>query len=527
MNAFNLHRQKPLLKELSPKIWSMAILFILTCRISDGQLARRADDAYEVGNYIDAVNYYEELVEKMPDDQEFNLRLGMSYLKTFKDPLFALDYLLRAENLGKVDEEVYLAIAKASTFHLDYDQASVYLNKFIEEGGVNRKNKLLIEKLKTDYQAARDLLKYPVDVDFVNAGDKINSKHPDYHPFITKNGGTLFFTSRRKSKPGDKPEFDGYFPSDIFVSRLTPDGWTESERLPQPINTPYDEQIVGITNSGDSIFFYIDHVNEFGDIYISARQVGMYADPQALEVVNSQAIESACSTSEDRNTILFSSSRDGGFGELDIYMIKKLPTGEWGEPMNLGPEINTPFSEDFPTLSGDGETMYFCSNGHPGMGGYDLFFSTWDSQNNVWTKPQNVGYPINTPFDDKTISFTAEGNMAYITAIRPEGKGDLDIFEVRFNRKETEDPAIFLINIPKAAEVNGGAPEIIVKNEFDETIGKYLPNKITGRYVMALYPGKYFLYVDAKEFQPYTEVLVVNNYHTRQDQNVKIIKLEK
>jgi hypothetical protein len=502
------------------------LFFLSSFLISEAQLVRRADEAFEVGNYLEAIDLYSQLIDKNPDDQEFNERLGMSFLNTFRDPLSALDYLLEAERLGKVDEELYLAIAKASTFHLDYDQADAYLDKFEEEGGVNKKNKDLFDKLRMDIEAAQDLLKYPVDVRFVPAGEKINSSYPDYHPFITKDGGTLFFTTRRKTRPGDKPEFDGYYPSDIFYSRLTTEGWTKAEALPDPVNTAYDEQLVGITNSGDTIFFYIDHVDEFGDIFMSQKQVGIYSEPSPLKPVNSESIESACSISEDGNTILFSSSRVGGLGELDIYMVRKLPTGEWGVPQNLGPEINTPFSEDFPTLSGDGQTMYFCSNGHPGMGGYDLFFSTWDAQSKVWTKPQNIGYPINTPFDDKTISFTANGNLAYVTSIRPEGSGDLDVFEIRFNRPESTDPAIFLINIPRAAQVFGGAPEIVVKNSYDEMVGRYLPNKLSGRYVMALYPGKYFVYVDAKGFKPYTEVLVVNNYHTRQDQNVKIIKLE-
>jgi len=505
---------------------SLTAIFLFAAFCSDAQLIRRADEAFESGNYLESIDLYHKLLAENPDDQEFNERLGLSYLRSFQDPLNALDYLLKAERLGKIKDELYLSIAKASTFHLDYDQALTYLNKFEEEGGVNRRNSLMFEKLRTDYQAALDLLKYPVDVTFNPAGTKINSPYPDYHPFVTKDGGTLIFTSRRKTKPGDRPEFDGYFPSDIFESTLTPNGWTPAERLPDLINSPYDEQVVGITNSGDSIFFYIDYVDVFGDIYLSPKEIGVYAEPRPLEVVNSPDVESACSISQDGRTILFSSERRDGFGELDIYMVKKLPSGEWGEPQNLGPEINSPMSEDFPTLSGDGLTMYFCSNGHPGMGGYDLFFSTWDVDNKVWTKPQNIGYPINTPFDDKTISFTGEGDFAYVTSIRPEGMGDLDIFEVRFNRPDSEDPAIFQINIPKASEVNGEAPQIVIKNEFDETIGEYLPNRITGRYVMALYPGKYFLYIDANGFQPYTEVLVVNNYHTRQDHNIKIIKLK-
>jgi len=491
------------------------------------QNAAAADEAFEMGNFIEAAEQYSRLVEKEPDNQLYNERLGKCYLETYIDPLLALEYLLRAESLGKVDKSLYLNIAEASTYHLDYDQALFYLQKFDEEGGVKKKNLARYVKLKDDCIAAQDLLKYPVDVNFSSLSESINSIYPDYHPFITKDGKTLYFTSRRKLKPGAKPEFDGYFPSDIFISERTETGWSQADPLPRPINTPYDEQVVGITNSGDSIFFYIDHVQNFGDIYVSAKEVGRFNNPKSLgEKVNSESVESACSISNDGKTMLFSSDRDGGFGELDIFMVKKLPNGEWGEPQNLGEEINTPLSEDFPTLSGDGLTMYFSSDGHPGMGGYDLFFSTWDIQNMLWSKPQNLGYPLNTPFDNKTISYIQNGEVAYVTRLEPGSNSQLDIYEVIFNKPQTDDPAIFLINIPEAASIEGSAPEILIKNDLDEVVGKYMPNKISGRYVLALFPGKYFLYVDADGFQPYTEKMVVNNYHTRQDINVKLIKLK-
>lgn len=503
------------------------VLFLLGAAIqARSQNLDRADDSFNVGNYLEAIDEFSKLVEKEPDNPYFNERLGRSYRKTYIDPLLALDYLLRAESTGKADKSIYLEIAIASTYHLDYDQALYYLNKFEEEGGVKKRNLDQFNKLKEDCLASQDLLKYPVDVQFTRLSESVNTVYPDYHPFVTKDGQTLYFTSRRKLKPGAKPEFDGYYPSDIFVSERTETGWGKADRLPPPINTPYDEQVVGITDSGDSIFFYIDHVRDFGDIYVCAKEVGRFSKPKNLgDQINSEKVESACSISNDGQIMLFSSEREGGFGDLDIYMVTKLPGGDWGEPQNLGKEINTPLNEDFPTLSGDGLTMYFSSDGHPGMGGYDLFFSTWDDQSSVWSKPQNVGYPVNTPFDNKNISFTQSGETAYVTRVEPGSNTQLDIYEVRFNKDESEDPATFLINIPASAEIEGSAPEIVIKNDLDEAVGRYMPNKITGRYLLALYPGKYFLYVDADGFKPYTEVLIVNNYHTKQDTNVKFIKL--
>ena len=507
--------------------FTLFILFVLwSATPVCAQNQAKADNAFDKGNYLEAVEQYERLVEKEPDNPYYNEQLGKSYLKTYIDPLMALDYLLIAESKEKFDKSLYMDIAVASSYHLDYDQTLYYLNKFDEEGGVKKKNINQFNKLKSDCIAAQDLLKYPVDVNFSRLGDNINTDYPEYHPFVTKNGKSLYFTSRRKLKPGAKPEFDGYFPSDIFMSERTETGWAKAAPLPRPINTPYDEQVVGITDSGDSIFFYIDHVENFGDIYVAAKEVGRFNKPKNLgDQVNSGNVESSCSISKNGKIMLFSSERDGGFGNLDIFMVKRLQDGEWGDPENLGGEINTPLNEDFPTLSGDGLTMYFSSDGHPGMGGYDLFFSTWDTQNMVWSKPQNLGYPLNTPFDNKNISYTQNGEVAYVTRLEPGSNTQLDIYKVTFNRTQSEDPATFLINIPASANIDGAAPEILIKNDLDEVVGRYLPNKISGRYVLGLYPGKYFLYVDATGFLPYTEVLVVNNYHTKQDINVKLIKL--
>ncbi|MEM9051532.1 MAG: hypothetical protein AAGC47_05720 [Bacteroidota bacterium] len=491
------------------------------------QITAQAHEAFETGNYVDAVDLYTRVVEREPDNQFFNERLGQSYLKTYIDPLYALDYLLLAENAGKIDKMLYMDLAEASTYHLDYDQTLFYLKKFEEEGGVKKKNQAKYSKMQQDCIAALDLLKYPVDVSFSLLDEAVNSSYTDYHPFISKDGKSIYFTSRRKIKPGQEKEFDGYYPSDIFVTTRTETGWSEAERLPDAVNTSYDEQIVGITDSGDSIFFYIDHVESVGDIYVCAKELGEFRQPKYLgEQVNSLKIESACSISKDGNTLIFSSDRQNGYGELDIYMVKRLDNGEWGPAENLGPEINTPLNEDFPTLSGDGLTMYFSSDGHAGMGGYDLFFSTWDVQNKVWSKPQNLGYPINSPYDNKTISFNLTGDLAYVTRMEPGSNSQLDIYEVRFNKEIAEDPAVFLVNIPAIESIDGLKPQIEIKNDLDEVVGRYSPNSITGRYVIALQPGKYFLYVDAEGYQPYTEVLVVNNFHKRQEQNVKLINLE-
>lgn len=508
---------------------------LLICLISIGHEARSQDpriaaQAFNDGNYFKAIELYTKLLGKSPDEMEYNYRVGLSYLRTNVEPKRALEFLLKAETLAKFPEEGLLAIAEAYSYHLQYDMSLTYLTKYEQQGNVNKKNEAVFNRLRANYTVAMELLKYPADVTFKNLGPLLNSEYPDYHPFVDKNERTLIFTSRRKSKPGAAAEFDGYFPSNLYMAEKNTSGeWKEAVKLTDRINTSYDEQAVGLSDSGDSLFFYIDHINSFGSIYLSERIRGVYGDPKALnEAVNTEYVESACSISRDGNTLIFSSDRPGGFGGLDIWMRKKIPTGEWGEPLNLGSEINTPFDEDFPTLSGDNRTLYFCSEGHPGMGKFDLFFSTWDPYDNSWSHPQNLGFPINTPGDEKSISFNGYGDRAYVTALRPEGKGDLDIYEVNYINMRGAMPAVFLVSTPDLEEVTAeNKNRIRVKNEANELIGEYAPNRVTGKYVLALYPGKYTVTLTADGFKPYTEPLVVNNAHLRQEKNLKTINLEK
>ncbi len=507
---------------------SISILFF-NGEATQAQDPRAAIDAYASGNYFEAIKQYEKLLAKEPNNPDYNIKMGLSYLNTHIDPKRALDYFLTAEQSGEMPSDNLLDLAVAYSYHLQYDIALETVKKYESAHKVKKKNQAHIDRLKSNYIATIDLLKYPVDVSFKNLGPEINSAYADYHPFVTKDEQSLVFTSRRKVKPGSKTEFDGYFASDIFSSVVEGDAWKNASRLGDRINTEYDEQCVGLTDSGDTLFFYVDHIDKFGDIFISTRVMGGYSNAKSLDnIVNSGAIESSCSISNDGNTIIFSSNRTGGQGEFDIWMVKKQPNGTWGAPENLGPKVNSPFNEEFPTLSGDGKTLFFCSDGHPGMGGYDLYFSTWDEQNSVWTQPQNMGYPINTPANEKTISFRRDGKQAYITSLRDEGLGDLDIYKVTYLHDSKDDPALFLLNVTNEMDeaVREKGP-IQIKNEFDELIGEYFANKTTDRFVIALYPGKYFIHLDAKGYKPFSDVLVVNNTHTKQDQNLRIIKLQK
>ena len=232
--------------------------------------------------------------------------------------------------------------------------------------------------------------------------------------------------------------------------------------------------------------------------------------------------------SPDGTIIFFASNRSGGYGGYDIWMIRQLPNGKWGVPYNLGPEINTPKDEDFPSLSADGLTLYFSSNGHAGMGGYDLFQSTWDPESGIFTMPKNMGYPLNTPFDERTISYTADGKHAYISALRKDGLGDLDIYRVTFEDVEYLQ-TLFQIVVPVPGNSTQMLKDIVITitNEKGESIGDYRPNQQSGRFTIILGPGKYNLNIDVEGYKAYTEVIKVNEFTHRMGKIEKIINLTK
>ena len=181
----------------------------------------------------------------------------------------------------------------------------------------------------------------------------------------------------------------------------------------------------------------------------------------------------------------FASNRDGGYGGVDIYVTKKLPNGKWGLPQNLGPTINTKFDEDFPNISNDGKTLYFSSKGHTSMGGYDIFKASWDNVKRIWTTVKNIGYPINTPEDNMNYRESKSGRTGYISTLRANGLGDLDIYSVTFNEVDPEYTVVKgFITTSDSSHIFTDAAISVLDLQIDEEYGSYLPNPNTGRFII-------------------------------------------
>jgi Tol biopolymer transport system component len=228
----------------------------------------------------------------------------------------------------------------------------------------------------------------------------VNSTYSDLALVPSLDGTKYYFSSKRKGNMGtDKDNFGEFF-DDIYYIQLKNNKWIKPKKIGSKINTSNSEILDCISPDGKQLYFS-RQVRGTYDIFVSNlnKKGNKWLAPQKLGInVNSKDNELWAFVSCDGNTMLFSSDRAGGYGGYDIYMSEKLSTGEWGKPFNLGPDVNTSYDEICPVLMPDG-TLYFSSNGHATMGGFDIFETTI-SEDGLWSTPENLGYPLNTPSDD-------------------------------------------------------------------------------------------------------------------------------
>ena len=521
---------------------SVVILAAFTafgCAVADGQSTKQpsgkskyidpgeAKEHFNHGNFLWAMPVYKQLLKQEPNNPEYNYKLGLCYLNTNINKSLAIPYLEKARELNKTDKTIIYNLGLAYQYASKFDDAIKAYTDYLK--GAMGKDKEKGEHQIETCENGREFVKHPLNVTFENLGKDINSEFADYYPFVSEDESVLAFTTRRKENLGGKVEVDGYYSSDIWISKKVNGVWAKPTNIGPPIDTRYDEQVVSMSADGTSIIIYMDRIDSLGNIYQSKwTDKGFKKMVKLTANVNSD-FETSGSIAPDGNTIFFASKREGGFGETDIYMARKLPNGQWAKAQNLGKTINTIYKEDFPEIAPDGKTLYFSSQGHEGMGDFDLFKAVWDEENNTWTIPVNLGYPINSVGDDRCISFTKDNKVAYISALRPEeGFGDLDIYKVTFHddKNVTLHNYIRTSDSSKTIEASVSILDMSVKpNEADPYI--YTPNPKTGKFISVLAPGKYQITITSKGYKTYTKEFTVSEGKTEEDEIIKKFTLKK
>ncbi len=471
-----------------------------------------ADEHMKHGNYVMALPIYRDLLKKDKENKKLEYKLAICYLNTNFNRTEAIKYLEDVVKDEKFDEDAWFHLGHAYHLANKVDDALKAFNRYKELHP--KKNKEADRQIQM-CNNTKQFMAFPVNVTFANLGKEINSEDPDYYPFVNSDETFLVFTSRRKENIGGKRiEVDGYHPSDVYYSKVENGKWTKAVNAGNAINTGLDEQTVWLKPDGSEMMTYIDHIDKFGDLYLNLKRpnTGDFMKGKLLnEEVNKKVETSGCFGPDD-NSIVFA-RRESVTSKSDLYMCRKLPNGTWGMPFMLPDEINSEYNEDFPFLSGDGITLYFSSEGHNSMGGFDLFKSVYNPENNTWTMAENLGYPINTPDNERSISLTPDNRVGYISAFRSGGQGDLDIYRIRFNENEQITRIItgklFLgDSLSKPGSTIG---LIVATNTANNEEYNFVPHSKTAKFVMALPAGTYNISVESEGYIPLKETITISD----------------
>ena len=490
----------------------------------------QAEEHYGHKNYLMAIPIFKAELQKDPANKELKYKLGICFLRTKISRIEAIKYLEEYTKDPKCEEEAWFYLGRAYLLNNKLTEAIAAFEKYKT---LKPKKEVEATRFIENCHNAQKFMSDPGNITFTNLGKEINSDHPDYYPFVSADETFLAFTSRRKDGVGGKKvEVDGYHPSDIYFSHVENGNWTKVINAGRILNGALDEQAVGLKSDGLEMYVYLDHIEKFGDLYISSRKdVGSeFGKPHPCDPHINEKIETSGCLSEDGQTMFF--ARKPKIDEnSDIWICRKLPNGKWAIPQKLPDLINTKYNEDFPYLSNDGKTLYFSSEGHNSMGGYDLFRTTWDAETNNYTEAVNLGYPVNSTDDDRNICVTPDNRVAYISAFRPGGFGDLDIYRIKFNDNEQINKIfigkVFMGDTIASHQPKTFAISMIVTNKKTKGELLYTPHTKSGRYVISLPVGKYSLVINSEGYKEYVEELNISDIGKIEMQKNKNFVLKK
>jgi len=402
------------MKQLKTISLSIFILFSISNILSqtDNNFDTKFEEAQKTskeGDYYAALPMYLHLYKTDTSNANINYLIGNCYLQARSNKAKALPYLERAllSISNKYDEGsskernapllTYKLLGDAYHIHSKFNKAIELYQRYQKEllfykmkDTENLKDaKRKIEMCKTGLE----LTAAPLNVKIENMGKSVNSPFADYSPVLTADQSTMIFTTRRSQSTGGEILENGKYFEDIYISTFDNNKWSEAQSIGKPINTDGNEASVGISPDGQEILIYKDD-NGDGNIYSTTLNGDIWTEPIKLNSnINSKHWEPSAFISADGHAIYFTSNRPGGFGGRDIYVSQKDPKGEWGKAVNMGALINTPFDEDAPFIHPDGVTLFFSSNGHNTMGGFDIFFSSLSDDGTKWTSPQKCRVP--------------------------------------------------------------------------------------------------------------------------------------
>lgn len=501
------------------------VFFVLPLAVASGQKYHTASSR-ALKAYVEAKEQYDFLFY---DKAEKLLKEAISYDRKFYEA-----YMLLAEmqynqkrngeaaknyrQAVRIDslfyKPVFFNLAMAEMLSGDYQNALAHFKIYLDLNTSSEKNRAIAKKNILDCEFAISAVKNPVPYNPVNAGDSINTTNDEYWPSITADGKTMMFTrENRIAARGDNNR------EDFYLSTLV-DGsyWSEAVNAGKPLNSMQNEGAQTISSDGSYMYFTAcDRPGGLGrcDIYFSARGETNWTDPQNLGMpVNSSYWDSQPSISSNGRMLFFSSNRPNGFGGMDIWYSVMDNDGTWKEPKNPGQLINSAGDEMSPFIHFDGKTLYYSSNGLQGMGGFDIYRARMNNDT-TWSKPENLGYPINTYNDEMGLIIDAKGDNAFFSTVRDAKRGK-DIFYFKLYEAARPDPVSYF-----RGRVYDRLTMQLLKSEYelvDLSTGKTVSSGFTdthGSFLVCLPSGNnYGLHVSKPGYLFYSDNFMFEGLHS-------------
>lgn len=454
-----------------------AVLFLLIASSADILSQSYNSTSSKAIKYFDKAR--QDLLNENYDDAMYNVNKALKIDAGFVDA-----YLLKAElcvelnddsqalksyeNVFEIDSMAFpgsaVSLSKLYMKYYEYDKSIVLLNWYLSKDNRNKALRAVAEQQMVLAKFRKSLYENPVEYDPKNIGDVVNTSSDEYVNQYYVNEDKLIYTKRYKT------ETKSYLEENVFVTTSYDSIWS----YPCLLFEEYED--VGaacVSSDGNEIYFSASNWSDgFGscDVYCVIFKDGKWSRPENIKAINTSEWESQPCISYDGKELYFV-RRNRRLATSDIYVSMRDHDGTWMKPSKLNHNINTDGNEMAPFIYYDGKTLYFSSDTHPGMGGYDLFVSTRVSDNE-WSEPRNMGFPLNSCGDEINIVIANDAQNAYISAVRDEGYGAYDIYEFEIDEAFRPDAVEIDVAIDEDfyASVLDKQKSVVLKNiyfEFD------------------------------------------------------------
>lgn len=479
-----------------------------TAAVMAGEHYQDGEKALLKKNYKQAIRHFSRALKVQPSLVPAHRMLAICYDLTnqFEKAISHYEKIIEEEPF--FSRVMYYQLGEAHYKLENYEKALEYFHQFeflqdlpiVQFKLLGDREKFeeseLLERLQRTIRACEvslDSLEFLNVTEVINLGSGVNSRQDDYFPFLSNDQKHIYFT-RRKDERADE---------NLYQSSFIKNKWRKSGPV-AGFNTENHEGMSTLIRDGRRIFFTAcnrEEVNGPCDIWEALVSDDFKVTDSAplRGLINSDKWDGQASINCDGSILYFASIRKDGIGGSDIYVSERQSDGSWSFPKNLGPKINTKGDEEAPFITDDGKTLYFSSTGHLGRGEQDIFMSWLNESTGEWSEPINLGPPVNTPFRELGFFLSADGRTGYFASDRPKGHGQMDIYKFELAKQLHSEPITFVeghvkdsvIHIPIQTTVKvNGRPDI----QTDEN----------GRFFICMGADEVLdLEVDQKRYKPY------------------------